>query len=174
MRFDLVVNIMAARAAREGRVPVFGGAQWRPLVHVADAASAFGLVLEAPVEIVGGQIFNVGSDDQNVRVADLARRVASPFEARVEQHPPSLDDLRNYRVSFEKIRHHLAFRPARTVEDACAEIRDLLADGSVDPQADRFHNHRYPYAIDPAAGPPFRTVLRASDGVSDDARRAPA
>src|SRR5262249_1276312 len=74
MRFDLVVNIMAARAAREGRVPVFGGAQWRPLVHVADAATAFAMMVDAPVEIVGGQVFNVGSDDQNFRVAGLGRR----------------------------------------------------------------------------------------------------
>ncbi len=171
MRFDLVVNIMAARAVREGRVPLFGGAQWRPLVHVADAAEAFALMVDAPIEIVGGQVFNVGSEDQNFRVADLARRVAAPFGARVEQHPPSLDDLRNYRVSFEKIRHHLGFRPARTVEDACAEVGALLGDGTIDFQADRFHNHRYPYAIDPRVGPPFRTVLRASDSVADEVTR---
>jgi len=54
MRFDLVVNIMAARAVRERIVTVFGGDQWRPLVHVADAAEAFTLALEAPADVIGG------------------------------------------------------------------------------------------------------------------------
>lgn len=174
MRFDLVVNIMAARAVREGRVLLYGGAQWRPLVHAADAADAFVAVLDAPKDVVGGQVFNVGSDDQNFRVADLARRVAAAFGARLEQHPPSQDDLRNYRVSFEKIQHHLGFRARRSVEDACDEIRGFLADSTVDPRDDRFHNHRYPYSIDPRLGPPFRTTLRGSDEGREPARRASA
>jgi nucleoside-diphosphate-sugar epimerase len=174
MRFDLVVNIMAARALRERRVPLYGGSQWRPLVHAADAAEAFARVLEAPVEIVGDQVFNVGSDDQNFRVAELARRVASAFDVRIEQHPPSQDDLRNYRVSFEKIQHHLGFRTSCSVEDACREVTALLADEAVDHRDDRFHNHRYPYSIDPRQAPPFRTTLRSSDEEDVATRRASA
>ena len=164
MRFDLVVNIMAARAVRDGRVPIYGGEQWRPLVHAADAADAFVAVLDAPTEIVAGQIFNVGSDDQNFRIGDLGRRVASSLGARVEQRAPAPDDLRNYRVSFEKIAHHLGFRARRTVEDACDEVATLLRrEPSLDVGADRFHNHRFPYAIDPRFPAPYRTTLRASD-----------
>lgn len=174
MRFDLVVNVMAARAIGEGRIPIYGGAQWRPLVHTADAADAFVAVLDAPTELVAGQVFNVGSDDQNFQIADLGRRIAAALGARVEQRAPTPDDLRNYRVSFEKIAHHLGFKPRRTIEDACEEIAAFLrADPAVDAGADRFHNHRYPYSVDPRFPSPYRTTLRASDedaGVSGPRR----
>lgn len=165
MRYDLVVNVMAARAAREERVPLYGGEQWRPLVHVADAARAFSLVLDAPEEIVHGQVFNVGSNDQNFRVREVAERVAAAIPgARVEPQPPSADDVRNYRVSFDKIQHHLGFAPERTVEQAADDIARFLREHpEVDFLADPYHNHRYPYAIDMRLPPRRRPRLRASD-----------
>jgi len=146
MRFDLVVNIMAARAVRERIVTVFGGAQWRPLVHVADAAQAFVHALEAPAELVGGEVFGV----------DL------------ETRPPSADDLRNYRVSFDKLAHHLGFATRRTVEDGSREIGDFLkAHPEVDHHDERYLNHRFPYAIDPAILPSHRPRLRSVDDLDD-------
>src|SRR4029077_1673056 len=126
MRYDLVVNIMAARAVRERIVTVFGGDQWRPLVHVADAAEAFVLALEAPAEVVGGEVFNVGSNDQNFRIKELAQRVARVFDVPVETRPPSADDMRHYREGFDKGTNHLGFGTRWSVEDACREIRDVL------------------------------------------------
>jgi nucleoside-diphosphate-sugar epimerase len=170
MRYDLVVNIMAARAAREGVVTVFGGAQWRPLVHVADAAEAFLRVLEAPAEVVGGQVFNVGSNEQNVRIGELGQRVAGVFGVPVETRAPSDDDLRNYRVSFDKIAHLLGFATTRTVEDAAGEIGELLtARPDIDPKDERYLNHRFPYAIDPAIIPSHRPRLRSVDDVPGEA-----
>jgi nucleoside-diphosphate-sugar epimerase len=165
MRFDLAVNVMAAHAARERRVPVFGGDQWRPLVHAADAAAAFALVLDAPAAQVNGQVFNIGSDDQNVRIAELGRRVATALGGvPVEMQPAAEDDRRNYRVSFAKAAHLLGFRVRRTIEEACSEIGTFLrAHPEVDYHADRYHNHRYPYAIDPNLPPRERAWLRASD-----------
>lgn len=164
MRFDLVVNVMTARALRDGVVTVFGGAQWRPLVHVADAAAAFALVLDAPVEAVSGQVFNVGSDDQNFRIRELGERIAAATGgAVIETRDPGADDLRNYRVSFAKIAHHLAYRPIHTVESAVREIGNFLKSSRVDFQEDRFHNHRYVYSIDPGDPPLARAFLRASD-----------
>jgi len=164
MRFDLVVNIMTARAVRDGTVTVFGGAQWRPLVHVADAAMAFALVLAAPGDVVDGQVFNVGSDDQNFQMLDLGRRVAAAAGgAAIDAREPSADDLRNYRVSFAKIAHHLSYRPGRTVEHATDEIASYLRATGVDFRDDRYHNHRYLYSIDPGDPPLARAFLRASD-----------
>jgi nucleoside-diphosphate-sugar epimerase len=164
MRFDLVVNIMTARALRDGAITVFGGAQWRPLVHAADAAAAFVLALDAPAELVSGQVFNVGSDDQNFRILDLGQRIAAAMGgASIDTREPSTEDLRNYRVSFAKIAHHLGYRTSRTIEHATDEIAQYLRAGGVDYRDDRFHNHRYVYSIDPGDPPLARAFLRTSD-----------
>ena len=169
MRFDLVVNIMAARAVRERIVTVFGGDQWRPLVHVADAAEAFILALEATAEVVGGEVFNVGANDQNFRIRELADRVSRVFDVPVETRAPSADDLRNYRVSFDKVTHHLRFAARRSVEDACREIRVvLMAHPEIVHRDERFLNHRFPYAIDPAILPSHRPRLRSVDELDDE------
>lgn len=175
MRYDLVVNIMAARAVREGIVTVFGGAQWRPLVHVADAAAAFVLALEAPAELVGGEVFNVGSNEQNFRIRELGERIARVFSVDLETRPPSADDLRNYRVSFDKAAHYLDFVTHRTVEDASREIGAFLkAHPEIDHRDERYLNHRFPYAIDPAILPSHRPRLRSVDDLDDaPIRRVP-
>ena len=169
MRYDLVVNIMAARAVRERIVTVFGGDQWRPLVHVADAAEAFVLALEAPAEIVGGEVFNVGSNEQNFRIKELGERISRVFDVPVEIRAPSADDLRNYRVAFDKVTHHLGFETRRSVEDACREIRDVLVSHpEIDHRDERYLNHRFPYAIDPAILPSHRPRLRSVDDLDDE------
>jgi nucleoside-diphosphate-sugar epimerase len=168
MRYDLVVNIMAARAVREKVVTVFGGEQWRPLVHAADAAEAFRAALEAPADVVGGEVFNVGSNDQNFRIRELGDRVARFFDVPLDARPPGADDLRNYRVSFDKITHHLRYATARTVEGACREIGDVLrAHSEIDYRDDRYINHRFPYAIDPAILPSHRPHLRSVDELDE-------
>jgi nucleoside-diphosphate-sugar epimerase len=75
MRFDLVVNLLTAKATLEGDIPVYGGEQYRPLVHVADAASALVAALEADEETVNHQIFNVGDNELNFKIK--ARRSGS-------------------------------------------------------------------------------------------------
>ncbi len=169
MRYDLVVNIMAARAVRERVVTVFGGDQWRPLVHVADAAEAFVLALEAQADIVGGEVFNVGSNEQNLRIKELAARIARVFDVPIETRAPSEDDLRNYRVSFDKASHHLGYKTTRTIEDACREIGDVLVrHPEIDHHDERYINHRFPYAIDPAILPSHRPRLRSVDDLDDE------
>ena len=164
MRFDLVVNIMTARGNAERVVTVFGGEQWRPLVHVADAADAFVAALEAPEEIANAQIFNVGSNEQNLQILEVGRRVAAVCGARVQLQAPSLEDRRNYRVSFDKIARLLSFEARRTIESGAAEIvQHLSVHPEMDYLHDRHHNHRFPYAIDPAILPSHRPRLRASD-----------
>src|SRR5439155_1142885 len=76
--FDLVVNLLTAKAVRDGEITIFGGDQWRPFVHVADIAQAIIRSLEAPLANVKGAIFNVGSDEQNytiTRVGELVQQV---------------------------------------------------------------------------------------------------
>lgn len=143
MRFDLAINQMVASASRKGRVTVFGGGnQWRPFVHVRDAAHAFALLLEAPAEKVSGEVFNVGFDDVNFRIRDLAALIVAHFD-NVELEVARDDaDVRSYNVQFGKIRNVLGFEHGRTVEEAIAEIRQALEDPAIDPSAEVHFNVR--------------------------------
>src|SRR5262249_11285332 len=107
-RFDLVVNLLTAKAISDHVVTIFNGEQWRPFRHVADAAESIVRVLERQLEEVAGQIYNVGDDKLNYTLHDLARKILDIFPAtRVEYVNNS--DRRNYRVSFQKIRTQLGF-----------------------------------------------------------------
>jgi nucleoside-diphosphate-sugar epimerase len=130
MRFDLVVNLLTAKAIQEGEAGIFGGKQWRPLVHVRDVAEAIVVTLQAPLHNVRGQIFNVGSSEQNYQIAELGLILKEMVPtARVVTHQK--EDNRNYRVSFDKIRNRLNFRPQYTVRDGIREVMDAFATGQV-------------------------------------------
>ena len=83
------------------------GTPWRPLVHVLDICKAMALALEAPVEAVGGQTFNVGDDGQNYQVREIAEIVARQFPGCVTTFGQADADNRSYRVSFARIREHI-------------------------------------------------------------------
>jgi nucleoside-diphosphate-sugar epimerase len=129
-RFDLVVNLLAAKAAQDGEVGIFGGKQWRPLVHVKDVAEAIALTLEAPLHSVRAQVFNVGSNEQNYQIGDLGQIIKDMVPAaRIVTQPR--EDNRNYRVRFDKIRRLLNFEPRYTVSDGVREVIDALTTGKI-------------------------------------------
>lgn len=122
MRFDLVVNILAAKAFFEGQINIFGGRQYRPNVHVQDAANAFVLGLQCHEKDCFKQIFNVGSNDQNYRIQDIGKIVRKILpRTRIRIHPEK-DDARDYRVNFEKAACILKFRPKFSVEQGVREL----------------------------------------------------
>lgn len=132
MRFDLLVNIMTARAFRENKIFIVGGGeQWRPLLHVVDAARAFVTILQSPPKKIQKQIFNVGSDNQNFQVIEIANVVNTAFPSVRFIRVPEDNDLRSYNVSFKKIREKLGFIPEHTVLESIAAIKDSLSSGAV-------------------------------------------
>jgi nucleoside-diphosphate-sugar epimerase len=121
-RFDLVVNLLAAKAKQEGRITIFNGQQWRPFVHVRDLANAIVLLLNAPLGAVSREIFNVGDNHFNLTLADVAEVIRRVFpQARIEHHENS--DRRNYRVDFTKINKRVGFRSQFTLEYGVREIK---------------------------------------------------
>jgi nucleoside-diphosphate-sugar epimerase len=108
MRFDVVLNNLAGLAWTTGEIAMDSdGTPWRPLVHVLDICRAFELALEGPAERVQGQIVNVGADDQNYQISEIAEFVRTVFpECRISLGQKSADN-RSYRVSFAKIRRIL-------------------------------------------------------------------
>jgi nucleoside-diphosphate-sugar epimerase len=144
MRFDLLVNMFTAKAVVDGGIRVFGGTQWRPHLHVQDAADAFMLAFETDKHVSSGEVFNVGSNASNYTVLQVAELVRREFpQAWVEVVPP-MENERNYRVSFAKIERVLGYRAQVLVEDGIREIARAFRHGAfVDPWGKRYHNYQY-------------------------------
>jgi nucleoside-diphosphate-sugar epimerase len=133
MRFDLIVNIMTMYAYVKGVIYVLGGGkQWRPNVHVKDVAKAFITILDAPAEIINGQAFNIGSNEQNfqvIQVANMIREVV-PY-TRIEIVPDDLDK-RSYHVDFSKIKNLLGYKVENSIYEGAVEVKQSLQKGIVD------------------------------------------
>jgi nucleoside-diphosphate-sugar epimerase len=130
-RFDLVVNLLCAKAVRDGNITVYGADQWRPFVHVEDVASAITMVLQAPADLVAGEAFNVGSDAQNYTLGDVAQLINKLVPEAAITSDDTFVDRRNYRVSFAKIRSRLGFQPAWTLERGIAQVVKLVRSNEV-------------------------------------------
>ncbi len=139
-RFDLVVNLLTAKALKEKVVTIYNGEQWRPFLHVADAAAAIMRVLEAPVSLVGGQIYNVGDSRLNYTLTDVAAKLVKFFpNTRVEHVENS--DRRSYRVSFDKIKGHLGFTCSKRLEDGIYEIKEAFESGQISDYGDAYYSN---------------------------------
>jgi nucleoside-diphosphate-sugar epimerase len=140
-RFDLVINLLTAKAVCDGEITIFGGDQWRPFVHVADVARAIILCLEAPLVSVKGRVFNVGSDEQNYTIAQVGGLIHRLIpDARLTNQKGDVD-RRDYRVSFTKIRRELGFEPLHAVEDGVREIEAAIRSGRIRDYRDRRHSN---------------------------------
>jgi nucleoside-diphosphate-sugar epimerase len=143
MRFDLAINVMTKNAYVARRITVDGGGrQWRPFVHVRDVARAFELALTSDASKVAGEVFNVGSDANNVQILNLAFRVRDAVPGTEVVHAPTDPDLRDYNVSFEKVKRGLGFAAERSVDDGIREVLGALREGVVDPDDRRWYTLR--------------------------------
>jgi nucleoside-diphosphate-sugar epimerase len=121
IRMDLVVNTLTVRAHKLGKISVFGGEQFRPLLHVRDAARA---AVDNVTSTATG-VFNLTR--QNVRIIDLAYQVRNHFpDLVIEQTPMMFQDTRNYRVSTERAQKLLTFKSAYSIDDGIEEVKELL------------------------------------------------
>lgn len=129
MRYDLVVNTFVKDALLSGRLALHGGGwMWRPLVDVRDVADAMIAALEAPRELVTGEIFNVLHSNYQIRelamlVAGSVQLVGQSVELVEEPAPPL---TRNYECSNAKLADRLGFIPARSVVQAVAELLERI------------------------------------------------
>ena len=104
LRMDLVVNDFVGTANATGEIHVMSdGTPWRPLIHIADISRALIAALDAPRERVHNESFNVGADQENYRISDVASLVAEATGAEVAYRGTGGPDTRSYRVTFAKI-----------------------------------------------------------------------
>jgi nucleoside-diphosphate-sugar epimerase len=140
LRADIVLNNLVGHAILTGNVLVLSdGTPWRPLVHARDIAAAFLTALEAPVDKVHCRAYNVGTERNNVTVAEIAQTVVdvvpgSTLMITGESGP----DPRSYRVDFSAFRNALGFDAAWSIADGAVELyRECTSAGLT---ADDFKN----------------------------------
>jgi nucleoside-diphosphate-sugar epimerase len=128
MRFDIVLNDLCALAWTVRRIDMTSdGTPWRPVVHIEDICRAVRVVLKAPTSTVNGEIFNVGSNDENYRVREIAETVAAVFPGCELSVGKSGGDNRSYRVRFDKIAKVLPdFRCEWSARKGAQELRALF------------------------------------------------
>jgi nucleoside-diphosphate-sugar epimerase len=136
MRFDIVLNQFAGFARTTRKIVMNSdGSPWRPLVHALDIAEAFACALDAPIDAVHNQIFNVGCNDENYRVRDIAEIVCGAFPRCETTYGPSNNDGRSYRVSFDKIATKLpGFQCRWNAEKGAAQLRDVFEQIQLTPE----------------------------------------
>lgn len=131
-RFDLVVNLLTAKALLDGEITIFGGEQWRPFLHVDDAASAIALLLERPIPKTGEPaIFNIGSNSENYTIRQIGQLVRKHVPDAAIMEAASDGDLRNYRVNFDRIERVVGFRTRWTVEDGIKQVIAPIKAGEI-------------------------------------------
>jgi nucleoside-diphosphate-sugar epimerase len=129
MRFDLAINIMTIKALLEKDVIVYGGDQWRPFLHLRDAAQAIIHALETPVSNTASEIYNCGSDTENYRLKEIAELIIQEVPDTKLSVALDQSDRRSYRVNFGRIRQDLHFLCRYHVIDGIREIRSAVQGG---------------------------------------------
>jgi nucleoside-diphosphate-sugar epimerase len=137
LRADLVLNLLTIRAVSAGRMSVFGGRQYRPLLHVRDVATA----MVPNIETGNGGIYNLHCE--NITILELAERIAKQVpEATIKITETSFQDGRNYSVTSAHARADFGFQPRWNVDDGIAEVAAVVREGRIkDVSIPRYSNH---------------------------------
>lgn len=139
IRMDLVVNMLTVKAYSVGKITVFGGDQFRPLLHVKDVARA--VIMNLETEHVG--VYNLNR--QNVRIIDLAYQIRNHFpDCKIEVTDMPFQDTRNYRVSSKKAEDTFGFKAVHSIDDGIEELKQLVQTRRIkDFDNDRYSNQKF-------------------------------
>jgi nucleoside-diphosphate-sugar epimerase len=129
LRLDLVLNDFVASALATGTIEVLSdGTPWRPLIDVRDMARAIEWAIQRPCAGRPFLAINVGRNECNYQVKDLANAVAAAIpNTKVSINTNAPPDRRSYQVSFdlyeELAPNHL---PHHDLEDSIAALKSGL------------------------------------------------
>jgi len=123
-RLDLVVNILTNFAFNKREIKIFGGNQLRPNIHILDMINVYLCLIESPKNLIEGEIFNVGYNNQSVNsMALLVKKIIGPDVKLINIQS---DDNRSYHISSEKIENVLGFKAKYKIEDAVLNLKDAF------------------------------------------------
>ena len=139
IRLDLVVNVLVTKALIDNKMSVFGGEQWRPLLHVKDVANAVDHTIESSLK----GVFNLHYKNFKIsEIADLIKEKISNVE--IVTTPLPFQDARNYQVSSEKLKLASNFEAEVSLEKGIDEVFNLISSGRVkDLNNPRYSNQNF-------------------------------
>jgi nucleoside-diphosphate-sugar epimerase len=141
IRFDLVLNKMTSDGITKKELKVFGGQQWRPLVHVRDVGKFISQIAMYSTKDKSAT-YNVNSN--NVLIKDLATKVATYTGCSMNYVDQKYEDLRDYRISNVKSMAQLSFFPKITIDDGIQEIAKVVREGRIkDVNSPKHSNHAF-------------------------------
>ncbi|RAP33985.1 hypothetical protein DID77_02155 [Candidatus Marinamargulisbacteria bacterium SCGC AG-439-L15] len=140
MRFDLVVNLLTAKAIVDGKFQIFGGDQWRPFIHCKDVATAFYLAATADQNNLNHTIYNVGANDLNFQLKDIGTFVKEELPDCTYDIISNDDDARNYKVNFDRIQTDLNFTPHYNLKTGIKEMANAI---KKDPKLKQYQETAY-------------------------------
>jgi nucleoside-diphosphate-sugar epimerase len=144
LRADLVVNDLTASAMFTGDILMKSdGTPWRPLVHIEDISRAFLAMLDAPLETIHNQAFNVGSNEQNYQIRDIAELVRECVpNCKIRYAEGAGPDTRCYRVNFDKLHRTVpGFKTKWSLRGGICQLRDAYQKFGL--QMDDFNGKRF-------------------------------
>ncbi len=131
MRFDLAVNGMVLGFFKNKEIPIMrDGKQWRPFIHLKDVAEAYVNTIQSPEDKINGEIFNVGSNEQNYQILPLAKEVASAIHVPFKKKWYGDPDHRSYKISFKKIKKIIGYKTRYTISYGAKEVYSALQKGT--------------------------------------------
>jgi nucleoside-diphosphate-sugar epimerase len=157
MRFDLTVSEFTRALTLGQELEVYDADTWRPYCHISDISAAVQTVLEAPVDTVAGEVFNVGGEESNHTKRSIVSAATEALERRGQKArvvwAEGGADARNYRVSFDKINDRLGFEPKHTVPGSIDRLVDAISAGMFADVEERSMAYRnYELTSEPAGG----------------------
>ncbi len=145
-RFDMIVNQFVLEAHTRRELLIYQRGYSRSFVHIQDAVRGIILGLQAPEEKIRGQVYNLGSEDGNLTKDQIVTLVLKRIPETIVHYKDMTfgGDMRDIRVSFEKIQRLLGFRSQLTVDDGVREVLHALRSGMIrDPQDGHYRNAQF-------------------------------
>ena len=139
IRLDLVVNILTTKALVDKKMSVFGGDQWRPLLHVKDVANA----IEHNISSNTKGIFNLHY--KNFKIIEIAEKIKEKIpDVSIETTPLPFQDARNYQVSSDKLKHETGFEASIELTQGIEEMYNLISSNRIkDINDPRYSNQNF-------------------------------
>ena len=139
IRLDLVVNILTTKALVDKKMSVFGGDQWRPLLHVKDVANA----IEHNISSNTKGIFNLHY--KNFKIIEIAEKIKEKIpDVSIKTTPLPFQDARNYQVSSDKLKLETGFEASIELTQGIEEMYNLISSNRIkDINDPRYSNQNF-------------------------------
>jgi len=134
MRFDLAINLFISQAMNKEKITVFGGTQWRPFLHVDDAAEAFSFAVENKMEGIYNVIW------KNLTINQMAKDVKKLVPTQIKLSK-DIVDKRNYRVTGAKL-EKFGFKAKKDISYAVKEFKSKILNDVKNYKQDKYSNYK--------------------------------